>query len=57
MVYINTALGTASRTGQTLAGIMAWIIEFLMVLRLAPIGLNILRDARIVVKGWELEGH
>jgi len=31
MVYINTALGTASRTGQTLAGIMAWIIEFLMV--------------------------
>ena len=30
MVYINTALGTASRTGQTLAGIMAWIIEFLI---------------------------
>jgi len=31
MIYTNIALGTASRTGQTLAGIMAWIIEFLTV--------------------------
>jgi NADH-quinone oxidoreductase subunit H len=31
MVYTNIALGTASRTGQTLAGIMAWIVEFLTV--------------------------
>jgi NADH-quinone oxidoreductase subunit H len=30
MVYSNIALGTASRTGQTLAGIMAWIVEFLV---------------------------
>ncbi|MBT7345579.1 hypothetical protein HN807_00665, partial [Candidatus Bathyarchaeota archaeon] len=31
MIYTNIALGTASRTGQTLAGIMAWMIEFLTV--------------------------
>lgn len=31
MVYTNIALGTASRTGQTLASIMAWIVEFLTV--------------------------
>ncbi len=31
MIYTNIALGTASRTGQTLAGIMAWIVEFLTV--------------------------
>ncbi len=31
MDYTNIALGTASRTGQTLASIMAWIVEFLTV--------------------------
>ena len=30
MMYTNIAIGYANRTGQTLAGIMTWIVEFLV---------------------------